>query len=218
MRMSHFKRAIIFAMLFGILFAFNTTMGSAKVISINHASGHSPTSIDVKIVKEWYEEVEKATNGRVKGTVYAGGSLGKDPDMMRLVKSGSVGAGTLLGKAALFPVLDFMRYPFQFSGAAAGSTALYYFYYKGYLDKALKGCKLLFMTGTAPFHLLTNKKITCMDDLKGLKIRVAASASAATIKGYGGTPVSFPPSEVYMAMEKGTVDGILTSMGLVQGV
>jgi TRAP-type C4-dicarboxylate transport system substrate-binding protein len=206
---------VVFVAAFGMLFVVSATAQQAKpVVEINHA-----TDIDGKIVVEWFKEIETRTNGRVKGNVFAGGALGKGPEIIGLLRSGAAASGTVgVGFTKDFAALDYLDCPFRVSGAEQGSQVAYGLYKNGYLDKDLKNLNLMFMTATAPFHLFTAKKaITNLNDLKGMKIRVSGPASAASIKALGGIPVSVPPSELYMAVEKGTVDGFVASMGLVEG-
>ena len=216
MKRDYGKMAMVFVIIFGALLATRALAASDKPIEINHATEHAITSIDGKIVVEWLAEIEKRTGGKVKGMVLPGGAMGKGQDLYNLVRTGAAGSATVL--AIDFEVADFMNVPFKVSGALTGAALAYELYYKGYFDKRLGGTKLMFMTSTAPFRLFTVKKpINKLEDLKGMKIRAAAPQIAQTIKAYGAVPVSLSPSEIYMALERGTVDGIITSMGLIHG-
>jgi len=216
MKRDYRRMAMACLMILGVLLAAKALAAAEKPIEINHASEHALASIDGKIVVEWFAEIEKRTGGRVKGTVFPGGSLGKGPDLFNMVKTGAAGSGTVL--AIDFEVANFMNVPFKVSGSLAGTALAYELYYQGYFDERLKGSKLMFMVSTAPFRLFTVKKpINRLEDLKGMKIRAAAPQIAQTLKAYGAVPVSLSPSEVFMALERGTVDGIVTSMGLIHG-
>jgi TRAP-type C4-dicarboxylate transport system substrate-binding protein len=59
-----------------------------------------------------------------------------------------------------------------------------------------------------PFTVFTNKKITKVEDFKGLKMRVMPLYIPA-LKAMGATPVTIPPTEIYTAMERGVVDGFM---------
>ena len=59
-----------------------------------------------------------------------------------------------------------------------------------------------------PFSVFTNKKITKVEDFKGLKMRVMPLYIPA-LKALGATPVTIPPTEIYTAMERGVVDGFM---------
>ena len=45
------------------------------------------------------------------------------------------------------------------------------------------------------------------DDFKGLKIRVPGAIAAEVVKAFGGVPATVDASEVYLALQRGTVDG-----------
>ncbi|MFH1488811.1 MAG: TRAP transporter substrate-binding protein DctP [Pseudomonadota bacterium] len=57
------------------------------------------------------------------------------------------------------------------------------------------------------FHLYTLKPANKMSDFKGRTIRVTA-IYRAFVESMGGAPTIIPPSEVYTALQRGTVDGL----------
>lgn len=59
-----------------------------------------------------------------------------------------------------------------------------------------------------PFTLYTNKRITKIDDLKGMKLRVQP-LYIPFLKEVGAAPVTIPPTEIYTSMERGVVDGFM---------
>lgn len=66
------------------------------------------------------------------------------------------------------------------------------------------------------FHVFTNKAIERPQELKGQKIRVSGTYEAF-IKEIGAAPVTMPGSDVYTALERGTIDGYAWSiLGNVQ--
>jgi len=54
--------------------------------------------------------------------------------------------------------------------------------------------------------LYTQKKIARIEDLKGMKVRVPP-LTRFFVAGMGAEPVTLPPGEVYLALERGTVEG-----------
>jgi len=54
--------------------------------------------------------------------------------------------------------------------------------------------------------LYTQKKITRIEDLKGMKVRVPP-LTRFFVAGMGAEPVTLPPGDVYLALERGTVEG-----------
>jgi TRAP-type C4-dicarboxylate transport system substrate-binding protein len=59
-----------------------------------------------------------------------------------------------------------------------------------------------------PFQLYTVKKVTNLDQLKGLKIRTSPMY-VDFLKVLGTTPVATSPGDVYQALERGVVDGFM---------
>jgi len=57
------------------------------------------------------------------------------------------------------------------------------------------------------FHLYTMKPVSKMTDFKGRTIRVTA-IYRAFVESMGGAPTIIAPSEVYTALQRGTVDGL----------
>lgn len=83
-------------------------------------------------------------------------------------------------------------------------------------DKTLAkfGLKFWFVTQWDPANgIWSNKNITKLDDLKGMKIRVGGYLPTQGIKALGASPVTIAGSELAPAMMAGTIDGVLTSLG-----
>lgn len=56
------------------------------------------------------------------------------------------------------------------------------------------------------FQIFTNKSAKTLADLKGQKIRVSATYEPF-VKQLGAVPVTMPGSDIYTALERGTIDG-----------
>lgn len=59
-----------------------------------------------------------------------------------------------------------------------------------------------------PFQLYTVKKVTTPEQIKGLRIRTSPMY-VDFLKAMGATPVATKPGDVYQALERGVVDGIM---------
>lgn len=53
------------------------------------------------------------------------------------------------------------------------------------------------------------------EDVAGLRIRVAGEFEGETVLALGGAPVSMGSAEVYEALERGTIDGMMSYLGTV---
>jgi TRAP-type C4-dicarboxylate transport system substrate-binding protein len=60
--------------------------------------------------------------------------------------------------------------------------------------------------GVGTHYINTQFPVASVDDLKGKKLRVSPLLRHFT-QAVGGEPITLPPSEIYLAMDRGTVDG-----------
>ena len=84
---------------------------------------------------------------------------------------------------------------------------------KPYLEKAYqeKGSTLL-ASYTYPMQFIWGrKKIVSLDDIKGLKLRVAQPEQGEFVRTFGGTSITMSAPEVPSALDRGVVDGIFTA-------
>jgi TRAP-type C4-dicarboxylate transport system substrate-binding protein len=83
------------------------------------------------------------------------------------------------------------------------------------VHKEFEGVKVLELNGCIQAFIWTKKPVRNMEDMKGLKIRSPGGHQTNYIKALGAEPIFMPLGEVYMAMETGTIDGIVTCSPLV---
>lgn len=70
--------------------------------------------------------------------------------------------------------------------------------------------KVLTVWTSEPYFLLTRtKQVKTLEDIKGMKIR-AVGSSVKMIESLGGVAVVVAAPEVYVALERGVIDGVLT--------
>ena len=87
--------------------------------------------------------------------------------------------------------------------------------YERLLNKEFKGVKMVELNGCIQSFIWTKKPINKLEEIKGLKIRTPGGHQTNYIKSLGAEPVFMPLGDVYMAMETGTVDGIVTCPPLI---
>ena len=86
-------------------------------------------------------------------------------------------------------------------------SALYDFMVKMYEEKGVR--YLGHFAGdakTGAHAMMVQKEVSKIDDLKGLKIRVPP-LTRFFVEAVGAEPVTLPPGEIYIAVDRGTVDG-----------
>ncbi|MFO0989342.1 MAG: TRAP transporter substrate-binding protein [Alphaproteobacteria bacterium] len=170
--------------------------------------------IDNKVFRPWFEEIAKATGGRVK-IEFTTSSLGPLPRQYELATSGV--ADVVFGSESLtpgrFPLAEILELPFLGDSAEAVSVA-YWRTYKAHFEKAgpYSGVHLLALSGLAPYYVHTVKKpVEKIEDLAGLKLRAAGQLLNDTVKALGAVPVSAAVTELHDLFSKGIVDGGLSN-------
>lgn len=74
---------------------------------------------------------------------------------------------------------------------------------------------VLMAVPVAPQELWTNKPVASLKDLKGLKIRVQTAEQSDWVKAIGAVPVTVSYAEIYTALQRGTIDGVITASHLI---
>jgi TRAP-type C4-dicarboxylate transport system substrate-binding protein len=82
-----------------------------------------------------------------------------------------------------------------------------------YLDKAFAAKGIVMLADyTYPLQVIWGKKkLTSLDDIKNLKLRVAQPEQGEMVRRFGGTSVTISAPEVPSALDRGVVDGIFTA-------
>lgn len=162
------------------------------------------------------EKVAELSEGEMKVNVFDSAQLFKDTEVVEAVQEGLVEVALVpVNKwSGMIPAADVFEMPFVFSDLSspkkfldAGAGAL--------LDEEFQkmGAKVVFWVDYGLVQFFNSKRaLHVPDDFKGLKIRTFSSGTADTVAALGGTPVVISSSEMYMALQRGTVDGATTGM------
>src|SRR6187402_2309836 len=162
------------------------------------------------VLQGWANEVEKATNGRVKFQ-----SLPKHPSAppgtFDAVRDGLVDVSYVTASytPARHPLPLLAELPGAGATAEINSVAYSRIHWK-YLQAAneYKGVKLLGVWTHGPGQMFTVKKpVTSVADLAGMKIRSGGGISEAAAKALGASPLVKPAPESYEILSSGVADG-----------
>ena len=164
--------------------------------------------------QRFVDNVKAATGGELEIVLHPGSSLGfKGPELLRAVADGQISiaevpTGMVEGDA---PILALTAQPFISSNAF--EQRLLYQLAKPVYKKTLKRFKQMTLyTSVWPFSgIYTQRPITKLADLKGLKMRVYDGTGLAFGKATGVAARKMPFSEVYPAMKAGLLDSMYTS-------
>lgn len=160
------------------------------------------------------EEVEKRTNGAIKFTLYEG-TLGNQRDTWDMLNNNAVQFmyQTDAINSSHWPILNLLGLPFEAPGGKGTWLIADAFLKAGYLKGITDHSKLLLIYPIPALCLFfREKKVTTMEDLKGLKIRSASGIYGDMVKALGGKGISMPGGEVYMGLSTGVIDATLTGV------
>ncbi len=164
-------------------------------------------------VKQFVEDVAKATGGQLAIKMHTNGSLIKHPDMLRAVSTGQVNiAEFLLGQFGNEdPIFAADNLPF----VAAGWDNAWKFYgaQKSTLERKLagRGLKLLYSVAWPGQGIYAKAPLKSIEDLKGTKFRTYSPQTARLAELLGASPTVIQVPEVPQAFATGTISAMITS-------
>jgi tripartite ATP-independent transporter DctP family solute receptor len=170
-------------------------------------NSHYGVAIDV-----FAKELEKRTNGRFKVQNFYSGALGAERESIEGVQLGTMDLTmTSTGPVPNFvPEVAILDIPFLFKDYAQARSVL-----DGPVGQEMlakfdaKGLKALAWGENGFRHMTNNKRpINVPDDLKGLKMRTMENPiHIQAYKQFGILPTPMAFTEVFTALQQGTVDG-----------
>jgi tripartite ATP-independent transporter DctP family solute receptor len=184
--------------------------GAEKVYVFKYANTQSPNHPRSKSMELFKEQLEKASNGRIKVELYFSGVLGKEAEVLDMVVTGSVQGcrGGLFERANKMYLLYTL--PFMFENTDQVITLMRSEFGDRINADALKNGIYIPACGCAGgFRNITSnvKPIRSPADLKGLKMRTPPiDMTIKTFKELGANPQQVAYTETYMALKSGVVD------------
>jgi TRAP-type C4-dicarboxylate transport system substrate-binding protein len=161
------------------------------------------------------ELVEEYTDGTIKITVYPAASLVSMAENVQAVQNGTVEIGQMTSGdlATMAPILSVCEIPAALSGEWADETkpiyneileplGLHVLHLQAGTDPTLRGAAFLSNTVL----------VKTPDDLKGLKVRASGQQAGKAVELWGGTPVTLTFADLAPAMERNTVDVVMTPL------
>ena len=197
---------------FIILFTMICYSGSAMALTrIKLGVVTKPGSAQNIVAEKFKELIEQASNSNINVQIFHSQSIGNETEILQQIQMNTVQMGIITcGPFDTFdPIVRVINYPFLFKDNEQADKIL-----DGPLGaKILKSLERAGFKGLCfsenGFRDLTNNKhpVKSPDDVKGLKIRVMASALHKAIwqaLGANPTPMPWP---IYTELEQGVIDG-----------
>ncbi len=179
-----------------------------------------PQDMKAVTIKRLGDEIEKRTNGRVTFKYFYGGSLIKKPQFVDGVARGiaDISTGPISFVTGKIPELS----PFEVYGAYQLDKFLE-------MQEAVEPAMVELMEQKGVRHLMIqytgstifphkSKFLKTPEDWQGQKMRLGGRWQSELGKLWGASPVFMPPSELYLAQQRGVIDGYMLIWDIVNGL
>jgi TRAP-type mannitol/chloroaromatic compound transport system substrate-binding protein len=195
------------------LFLFQLQPADAQDIKWRMATGRTPAltpyhDADVNLANT----INAMSGGKLQITIHPAGELMPAFEVFDAVRTGVIHAATawptywttkntafdlFCSVGFMMTPVDWITWLYQGGGLELGQE-LYAKYNIKFFPMAITGPESGFRT---------NKKVTTLEDFKGLKLRSGVLQNIWVLEQVGANPVRIPGGEIYMALRLGTIDG-----------
>lgn len=181
-----------------------------KLLLTSLSPAGSPNSV---FFNDWGQRVADHSKGSLKvevrdGTTLANFSNSYDRVLSDVVQIGWAQHAFVAGK---FPLSEVSGLPFLVDDNVACSVTLWRLFRTGLLEAEYKDTVPVWFGCLGQQGLHFAKPPKSVDDLGGLKFRVAGKVPSRLIDLMAGTPISMPAENMYESLQRGTLDGLVTS-------
>ena len=160
-----------------------------------------------------------------KGTMiidqYPGAQLGQEPQLLQLVKSGDIEFAIIssANTATISPQAGVMSLHFLFRNEAHVIKALadkqVIDAIKAMIDETTQGLHVIGTGSQGVRNIYSKKEVRKVEDVKGMKVRVQATATEDTMfPAYGAQTVHMPFGSVYTSLQTGVVEAAENSINV----
>jgi tripartite ATP-independent transporter DctP family solute receptor len=159
------------------------------------------------------ERLKELSKGTMLIDQYPGAQLGQEPQVLQLMKSGdiefcitsSANAATLSPQAGVMSLHFLFRSEDHLKKALADPKVVQAL--KDMIEDTVQGGHVLAVITLGLRNMYSKKEIRKVEDIKGLKVRVQATATEDLMfPAYGAQTVHMPFGSVYTSLQTGVVD------------
>jgi TRAP-type C4-dicarboxylate transport system substrate-binding protein len=196
----------------GVLVLSTHTVTQAEELSV--ATFVPPNHETNEVMFKWFgEEIERRSGGSLTMKLYPAGQLGAGPTQQykRAVEGvGDITLGVAAYTPTLFPKTMLAILPGR-ANTAAESTDRIWRVFDEYMADEWSEVKVLAVGSVAGSIFVGNRDISTMEGLKGAKLVPFAPSTSPVIEALGAVPVMMEITDMYTALDTGTVDVLTTS-------
>jgi TRAP-type C4-dicarboxylate transport system substrate-binding protein len=184
-----------------------------QVTVLTYASPYAPSHPFSQADITWMKWVEKRSGGRLRIQPYWSGSVLSSEHSMSELRHGVVDIGLITPiyvrggthlirtQAAFYAGLTSFRQQVALYHCLADADPQFQHELQGLVVLAVQG-------GNLPGILTRNRPLRRLEDLQGLRLRAPAEL-LAVLRHFGADPVEMPMGDVYAALAKGVLDGVV---------
>jgi len=187
----------------------------AQTTTLTMSSWVSPQHhLTSTVLQGWANEVEKATNGRVRFTMLPK-HPSAPPGTFDAVRDGLVDLSYVTASYTpsrhIFPLMA--ELPGAGDTSLVNSVAYSRIYWKHFHKLGeYKGVKQLGVFTHGPGQMFTKRPVTSIADVQGLKIRTGGGIAEAVAKALGASAFVKPAPESFELLKSGVADGVFFPM------
>ena len=159
------------------------------------------------------DKLKELSKGSMIVDQYPGAQLGQEPQLLQLVKAGDIDFAIIssANTATISPQAGVMSLHFLFRDEAHVIKGLadpkVFEALKTMIDETTQGLHVIATGSQVVRHMYSKKEIHNVGDIKGLKIRVQATATEDLMfPAYGAQTVHMPFGSVYTSLQTGVMD------------
>jgi tripartite ATP-independent transporter DctP family solute receptor len=205
------KLAIGLAVPFALLTA-GPALAEIREHQLKFAAANNKGHPQVTGMEKFAELVSSKSGGKIEVKLFPGGVLGGDVQTVSALQGGVIemtvlNAGILAGNVKEFGAVDL---PFLFNSGEEADKVMDGAFGTRLIDRLPDTGLVGLAYWELGFRNLTNNRhpVTKLEDIKGLKIRTIQSPIPIELfNSLGANAVPLPYTELYTALETGTVDG-----------
>ena len=196
-------------------------------VTLKFGTSSAESSLTAQAFMKWGELLSEASGGKVNVEVYCSSVLGTNSEMVQGAQMGTIDV-VVIQPAGLADMgadkMTLLSLPYLFKDYDQYYNTLFSDIGDELLQNVtdtvtgLVGFSYLPDGGRCYFTAGEGNDIRCLEDIKGMKLRVqsyAIDSSTATALGFSATPTAI--SELYSAMDTGVVDGAEQPLSAIDG-
>ncbi len=191
------------------------SIGRAQpVLNLKYANASNAQNISNVFAERFLRLVEERTGGRVRTQFLY--NMGSEQTIVEGVSLGTLDMA-VSGYTGM-PEFDALYFPFLLRDLRHGVRVM-----AGPIGERCRqamlaryNVRMVGVTNTGPFLLSSKTKLLSWGEARGRKIRVPPFAAyVEAIRAMGGNPTPVPFNEVYLALQQGVVDGVVTNLNVM---